>query len=183
MVVLILGLATASVSGAANAYKVDPVHSSFSFTIPQHGISNIHGRFNDYSGKFEIDKADPAKSSFTFSIKVESIDTGNAKRDEHLRAPDYFNVKQFPTMTFESKTVKAVEGGYEVSGDLTMMGVTKPVTFKMLGGNKEVVFPKGVTRIGFNGEAVIKRSDFGLKVALNTLGDEVHIIFGLQATK
>ena len=131
LLALILAVTAASASRAADAYSVDPVHSSVSFMISHAGISNIHGRFNDFSGKFEIDKADPTKSTFALSIKVATIDTNNAKRDEHLRAPDYFNDKQFPTMTFQSKSVKAVEGGYEVAGDLTLHGVTKSVTFKM----------------------------------------------------
>src|SRR5687768_8771496 len=76
---------------AADSYAVDPVHSSVSFGISHAGISDIHGRFNDFSGTFVIDKEDPSKSSFALDIKVESVDTNNEKRDEHLRAPDYFN--------------------------------------------------------------------------------------------
>ena len=133
---------------AADTYKVDPVHSSISFMISHVGISNIHGRFNDFSGTITIDKDDPSKSSFALTIPIESIDTNNVKRDEHLRAPDYFNVKQFPTMSFQSTKVKAVEGGYEVTGDLTLHGVTKPVSFTLEGGDKVVEFPKGMHRIG-----------------------------------
>ena len=81
-------------------------------------------------------RADPAKSSFALSIPVESIDTNNVKRDEHLRAPDYFNVKQFPTMAFQSTKVKAVEGGYEVTGDLSLHGVTKPVSMMLKRGRQ-----------------------------------------------
>ena len=129
-------------------------------------ISNIHGRFNDFSGKITIDSADPAKSSFALSIPVESIDTNNVKRDEHLRAPDYFNVKQFPTMSFQSTKVKAVDGGYEVTGDLTLHGVTKPVSFKLKGGDKVVEFPKGTKRIGLVSTFSIVRSDFGVSAEL-----------------
>src|SRR5690349_10141147 len=132
---------------AAETYTVDPVHSSISFMISHAGISNIHGRFNDFSGKITIDK-DPAKSSFALSIPIDSIDTNNVKRDEHLRAPDYFNAKQFPALTFQSTKVKAVDGGYEVAGDLTMHGVTKPVTINFAGGQNVVEFPKGIKRIG-----------------------------------
>src|SRR5215510_9532856 len=99
-------VASALVARAADTYTVDPVHSSISFMISHVGISNIHGRFNDFSGQVTIDSADPAKSSFTLSIPIDSIDTNNAKRDEHLRAPDYFNSKQFPTMSFQSTKVK-----------------------------------------------------------------------------
>src|SRR6266567_8403771 len=126
-------VAFGSATRAADTFTVDPVHSSISFMIPHQEISYIHGRFNQFSGKFVIDRADPSKSSFLLSVKVESVDTNNPKRDEHLRAPDYFNAKQFPDMTFQSKTVKAVDGGYEVIGDLSLHGITKPVTFNLKG--------------------------------------------------
>jgi polyisoprenoid-binding protein YceI len=168
---------------AAETYTVDPVHSSISFMISHAGISNIHGRFNEVSGKITIDKADPAKSSFALSIPVESIDTNNVKRDEHLRAPDYFNVKQFPTMSFQSTKVKAIDGGYEVTGDLTLHGVTKPVSFKLQGGDKVVEFPKGTKRIGMVSTLSIVRSDFGMTAEPKALGDEVPIFIGIEAAK
>ncbi len=179
----ILLAATGSTARAADAYVVDPVHSSISFKIAHAGINYIHGRFDDVSGQFMIDKADPAKSSFTLSIKTESVNTNNAKRDEHLRTPDYFNVKQFPTMTFQSTSVKAAEGGYEATGDLTLHGVTKPVTFTLKGGDKTVEFPKGMQRIGFTINLSIKRSDFDMKTGLDSVGDEVYIDIGVEAVK
>jgi polyisoprenoid-binding protein YceI len=168
---------------AADIYTVDPVHSSISFMISHVGISNIHGRFNDFSGKITIDQADPAKSSFALAIPMESIDTNNVKRDEHLRAPDYFNVKQFPTMSFQSTKVKAVDGGYEVTGDLTLHGVTKPVSFKLTGGDKVVEFPKGMKRIGLVSTFSIRRSDFGVNAEPVALGDEIPISVGIEAAK
>ena len=168
---------------AAETYTVDPVHSSISFMISHAGISNVHGRFNDFSGKITIDEADPTKSSFALSIPVESIDTNNVKRDEHLRAPDYFNVKQFPTMSFQSTKVKAVDGGYEVTGDLTLHGVTKPISLKLKGGDKVVEFPKGTQRIGLVSTFSIVRSDFGVNAEPKALGDEVPIFIGIEAAK
>lgn len=176
-------LACCCVTRAADTYTVDPVHSSISFMISHAGISNIHGRFNDFSGKFTIDKADPAKSSFSLSIPIESIDTNNVKRDEHLRAPDYFNAKQFPTMSFQSTKVQAVEGGYEVTGDLTMHGVTKPISLKLKGGDKVVEFPKGTQRIGIVSAFSLLRSDFGITVEPKALGDEISIVVGIEAAK
>jgi polyisoprenoid-binding protein YceI len=172
-----------TVARAADTYTVDPVHSSISFMISHAGISNIHGRFNDFSGKITIDKADPAKSSFALSIPVESIDTNNVKRDEHLRAPDYFNVKQFPTMSFQSTNVKAVDGGYEVTGNMTLHGVTKPVSFTLKGGDKVVEFPKGTMRIGLVSTLSIRRSDFGVNAEPKALGDEIPILIGIEAAK
>lgn len=168
---------------AADSYSVDPVHSSVSFGISHAGISDIHGRFNDFSGKFVIDKDDPNKSSFTLDIKVESVDTNNAKRDEHLRQPDYFDAKQFPLLSFKSTKVKATDTGYEVTGDLTLHGVTKQITLNLKGGHKVVEFPKGVTRVGVLSATTIKRSEFGMTTEIGALGDEVHIIVGLEAAK
>ncbi len=176
-------LVTCGVARAADTYTVDPVHSSISFMISHAKISNIHGRFNDFSGKITIDTADPAKSSFAISIPIESIDTNNVKRDEHLRAPDYFNVKQFPNMTFQSTKVKAVDGGFEVTGDLTLHGVTKPISLKLKGGDKVVEFPKGTKRIGLVSTFAIVRSDFGVNTELGALGDEIPISVGIEAAK
>ena len=183
---ILAGLGTSSLAPAARAaetYAVDPVHSSISFGISHAGISDIHSRFNDFSGKFVIDKDDPSKSTFALDIKVASVDTNNAKRDEHLRAPDYFNAKQFPTLSFKSTKVKATDAGYEVTGDLTLHGVTKPVTLTLKGGHKVVEFPKGTPRIGVTSSVTIKRSEFDMKTELGALGDDVHIIVGLEAEK
>jgi polyisoprenoid-binding protein YceI len=172
-----------TVARGADTYTVDPVHSSISFMISHVGISNIHGRFNAFSGKITIDRADPTKSSFALSIPIKSIDTNNLKRDEHLRAPDYFNAKQFPTMSFQSTNVKAVNGGYEVTGDLTLHGVTKPVSFILNGGDKVVEFPKRTMRIGFVSTLSIRRSDFGVNAEVKSLGDEIPIFIGIEAAR
>lgn len=172
-----------TVARGADTYTIDPVHSSISFMISHVGISNIHGRFNAFSGKITTDQADPTKSSFALSIPIKSIDTNNVKRDEHLRAPDYFNAKQFPTMSFQSTNVKAVEGGYDVTGDLTLHGITKPVSFTLKGGDKIVEFPKRTKRIGLVSTLSIRRSDFGVNAELKSLGDEIPIFIGIEAAK
>ena len=182
---ILAGLGTSSLAPAARAaetYAVDPVHSSVSFMISHAGISDIHGRFNDFSGTFVINKDDPSKSTFALDIKVASVDTNNKLRDEHLRAPDYFNAKQFPSLSFKSTKVKATDAGYEVTGDLTLHGVTKPVTLKLKGGHK-VVEIRGTPKVGVTSSLTIKRSEFGMKTELGALGDDVHIIVGLEAAK
>ncbi len=173
----------AAAAQAADNYLVDTVHSSISFMIG-HGneLSYIHGRFNDFSGKFTIDKENPSKSSFTLDIKVDSVDTNNVKRDEHLRAPDYFNSKQFPLLSFKSTKVTPTSAGYEVAGDLTIHGVTKPVSLNLKGGNRVEDF-KGIKRIGVVTTTVVKRSEFGMTTALPALGDEVHVNIGIEAAK
>jgi polyisoprenoid-binding protein YceI len=174
-------VALGSAARAADTFAVDPVHSSVSFMTSHAGISYIHGRFNDFSGKFVIDPADPAKSSFALSVKIDSVDTNNQKRDEHLHAPDYFDSKQFPTMSFQSTQVKPVSEGYEVTGDFTLHGVTKPLTLKLKGG--QTAENKGVVRIGFMTSPIIKRSEFGVSGGIPLIGDDVYVNIAVEGVK
>src|SRR5262245_63673465 len=98
-------------SRAADEYAYDPVHSSVGFKARHLDISWIHGRFNEVEGKFSIDRQDPSKSTFELKIKVDSVDTANKERDEHLRQPDYFDTKQFPTIEFKSTSTRAIQIG------------------------------------------------------------------------
>jgi polyisoprenoid-binding protein YceI len=175
--------AVSAAPAAADDYAIDPVHSGVSFRIQHVGLSSVQGRFNEFSGAFTIDP-DAAKCSFRMEIKVDSVDSNNKQRDTHLKSPDFFNAKQFPTITFKSTSVKATDGGYEVTGDLTMHGVTKPVTFTLNGG-KTAEFPKGVKRTGYSGEVKIKRSDFevGKPDFAAALGDEVPVAIDFEGTK
>jgi polyisoprenoid-binding protein YceI len=165
----------------AQDYSVDVMHSGVTFKISHLGLSWIYGRFNDFSGSFTVDP-DAEKCSFSLTIKADSIDTAIKKRDDHLRGPDFFNVKQFPTLSFKSTAVKAVKDGYQVTGDLTMHGVKKAVTFTLLGGRK-AEFPKGVSRTGFTTDLTIKRSDFGMKKFTEAIGDEVYLSISFEGTK
>src|SRR5262249_12086095 len=146
--------------------------------------SSIPGRFNQLSGDFSIDPDDPNKCSFTMNINTESVDTNNPKRDAHLRSPDFFNAKQFPVISFKSTGVKAVANGYEVTGDLTMHGVTKPISVVLTGGRK-AEFPPGVPRTGFSTDLTLKRSDFGVGAEkfAGALGDDVSIAVSFEGTK
>jgi polyisoprenoid-binding protein YceI len=174
----------AAVAGAparADEYAMDPMHSGVTFKISHLGLSWIHGRFDNFAGTFTLDP-DASRCAFSLDIKADSIDTANAKRDEHLRSPDFFNVKQFPSITFKSTVVKPVKDGYEVTGDLTMHGATRSVTFPLLGG-RTAEFPKGVQRTGFSTELVLKRSEFGIDKFAEALGDDVHIAISFEGTK
>jgi len=176
-----VGLGTTA-TATADDYVIDAVHSSVTFKISHLGLSWIHGRFDDFSGKFTIDSSDPARSSFTLNIKPDSVDTNNSQRDGHLKSPDFFNVKQFPALSFTSTSVKPIERGFEVTGDLTLHGETKPVTFTLKGGNK-AEFPKGFQRTGYSTELVLKRSQFGVGKPMPVLGDEVHVAISFEGTK
>jgi len=175
-------LALASSPASADDYTLDPAHTGANFKVSHLGLSWTYGRFNDVSGDFSIAE-DPEKCSFKLTIKTESIDTGNAKRDEHLRSPDFFNVKQFPEITFQTTAVKGIKDGYEVTGELTMHGTTKSLTFNLLGGRKRE-FPKpGMLRTGFSTELVLKRSQFGMEKMTEFIGDDIRISISFEGTK
>ena len=178
-----LGLGAAGKSAdAADNYKFDLVHSSVSFKARHLDISWIHGRFNEVDGNVSIDRENPEKSSFELTIKADSVDTGNKARDEHLRQPDYFDTKQFPTLDFKSTSVKATKDGYEVTGDFTMHGKTKKITIELHGG-KEKEF-MGTKRVGFATEFSVKRSDFGFdKKNIGLIGDEAVVIIDFEGTR
>lgn len=178
---MVLGLGGKSAT-AADEYAYDLVHSSVSFKARHLGISWIHGRFNEVEGKFSLDRENPDKSTFQLTIKADSVDTANKARDEHLRQPDYFDTKQFPTIEFKSTSTKAIKGGYEVTGDFTMHGTTRKITFVLMGG-KEHDF-KGTKRVAFSTELSLKRSDYGFdKNAIGPIGDEALIIIDCEGVR
>ena len=122
---LAITLGSLGMAAQADTFKIDPVESSVVFSVMTLGLSNFHGRFNDISGTVVLDKADPSKSSFDITIPVESVDTKNEKRDQHLKSPDFFNAKQFPVMTFKSKKVEGSGNSFTVTGDFSLHGVTQ----------------------------------------------------------
>ena len=181
LVVALIGACVVS-ANAADTFKVDAVHSFVMFSVQHLGIANTYGRFNDISGTVVFDKENPAKSSVELSVPIESLDTHNSIRDRSLKSPDFFNAKKFPTMTFKSTKVEGSGETLEVSGDLTIRGVTKPLTvdFKK-GGEGKGVF--GEMRGGGETRFTIKRSDFGMNFQQGAVGDEVNIILSLEGVK
>jgi polyisoprenoid-binding protein YceI len=163
-------------------YAIDGAHAGINFKIAHMGLSWIQGRFDEFAGNFAIDANDPGKCTFALNINPASIDTNNQKRDDHLRNADFLNVKQFPAMSFKSTAVKAVEGGYEVTGDFTMHGVTKPMTLTLVGG-RTAEFPKGVTRTGFSSEFVVRRADFGIDKFLPAVGEKIYVAVSFEGTR
>lgn len=175
-------LVIAAPAYAADTYEVDLAHSSMTFKISHLGLADVHGRFNDFAGACVIDPKDASKCSFTMTVKVDSIDTANKMRDDHLKAADFFDAKKYPEITFKSTSVKAAQGGgYEVTGDFTMHGVTKPITFTLTGG--KTLELKGQTRTGYSTQTTLKRSDYGIKGGLPLVGDDVHIAISFEAIK
>lgn len=149
-----------SVSGA---YTIDPTHSNLGFVARHAMVTKVRGNFSDVAGSLTLDVADPSKSSAEVTIQVTSVDTRNAQRDEHLRTNDFFDAAHYPTITFTSTDVKATgDDTFDVTGDLTIRGVTKPVTvaWTYTGAATD---PFGNERVGFEGTTTVNRTDFGLK--------------------
>jgi polyisoprenoid-binding protein YceI len=167
---------------AADNYQLDTAHTAVTFKVAHLGLSWTHGRFNEVSGRFVIDSAEPTQSSFELSLKAGSIDTGNEKRDEHLRSPDFLNVKQFPAATFKSTSVRPVQGGLEVTGEFTFHGKTQPITFTLAGG-KTAEVPPGVRRTGYSTQFKLKRSDYGMDKMAGAVGDEVYVSVSFEGVK
>jgi len=169
---------------AADTYKADPVHSSAVFRAHHAGAAYVWGRFNDPTGTFVVDEADPTRSSFTGEIQVANVDTHNDKRDAHLKSPDFFNARQYPTITFKSTSVKKGDAPnvLQVTGNLTMHGVTKPVTVPVeLTGKGQ--FPPGTQRAGIEATFNVKMSDFEIKGLPGVVSDEIKVIVALEGVK
>ncbi|MGB7157378.1 MAG: YceI family protein [Tepidisphaeraceae bacterium] len=168
---------------AADNYKVDSAHSSVLFKVDHFGVAPFYGRFNAPTGTVTLDKEDPTKSSFTFELKTENVDTGNEKRDAHLKTPDFFDAKQFPTITFKSKSVKGLaDDKFEVTGDLTLHGVTKEIKL-ILNKTAEKDTGKMGFRTGWTTDVNLKRSDYGMTQMIGPVGDDVQIIIAYEAVK
>ena len=167
-------------------YKVDPSHSAVSFTV-RHFVSNVPGRFREFEGVIKHDKQKPEASSVNFTVQAASIDTDNNDRDEHLRGADFFDVQKHPTLSFASTSVKAKDANnLEVTGDLTMHGVTKRVTIpvEFLGSVKG---PRG-EKAGFETSFTVNRKDYGIvwnRVldAGPVLGDDVKVTISIEADR
>ena len=172
---------------AADTYVFDKLHSTIGFEI-RHLFSKVPGKFTDFSGQIQLDEANPEQSSVEVAIKTASIDTGVKMRDDDLRSPKFFDVKKFPEITFKSTAVKKTgENTADVTGDLTMHGVTKEVVLKveLLGKGAG---PKNSTVSGWDASTALKRSDYGLtwnQVIEGTqmVGDDVQIELHIEADK
>lgn len=180
---LALLLAAAPAARAAESYKVDPVHSSAVFRVRHANVGYVWGRFNDPGGSFVLDESDPAKSSFNMEIQVNNVDTHNAQRDTHLKSPDFFNAKQYPTITFKSASVTKGEGNVlQVTGALTIHGVTKTVTVPVEVTGKGQ-FPPGTARAGIEATFNVKLSDFEIKTMGGMIGEEARVVVALEGVK
>jgi polyisoprenoid-binding protein YceI len=181
--IAILGFATTSALAQEATYAIEATHTFPSFEVNHLGFSTHRGRFNKTSGSIKVDMA-AKKGAIDVVVDTASVDTGHDKLENHLKAEDFFNVAKFPTMTFKSNTLK-FEGDKLVSatGDLTLLGVTKPVTLTVN------AFKCGANPIskketcGADVTTSIKRSEFGMKTYVPAIGDDVKITIQIEALK
>ena len=166
----------------SSAWKVDPVHSAVLYRIKHLDTSFSIGRFNGISGTLAYDEAKPEESSVKVEIDASSVDTNYKQREDHLRSPDFFSVKEFPKITFTSAKVGKSGDGYDVSGELSLHGVKKTISFKAQKTGASDVVAAGGPRIGFFAETSIKRSEFGMKTMLEGASDEVGLTLAIECT-
>lgn len=175
---------------AASSWQIDSAHSSAQFAVSHLMVSTVRGTLGKVTGNVTLDESDVTKSSVTATIDATGIDTREAKRDEHLRSPDFLDTKQFPTITFTStKVEKLDERRYQVTGDLTLRGVTKPVVLTVEGSPTPMQDPFGNTKLGGVVKTKINRQDFG--IAWNkkldagglVVGDEVDVTIDVELNK
>jgi polyisoprenoid-binding protein YceI len=144
-------------------WQIDSSHSSAQFSVRHLMITNVRGEFTNVSGTLEFDPAAPATAKLSATIDANTINTREAKRDEHLKSADFFDVEKFPQISFKSTSIAPSSAGHlELRGDLTIHGVTKPVTLAVEGPTREEKDPWGNTRIGASASGTLDRRDFGL---------------------
>jgi polyisoprenoid-binding protein YceI len=175
---------------SAATYDIDPAHSSFNFKVRHLTVSNVTGTFGKVKGLVEIDDREITALKVEVTLDASSIDTGHAKRDEHLRGPDFFDVAKYPTLMFVSRKISRIDANkIQVTGDLTIRDVTKEVTVDVEGPTPEIKDPGGKMRRGATGTTKINRKDFGItwNRTLDTgglvVGDEVSISVEIELLK
>jgi polyisoprenoid-binding protein YceI len=188
---LALALALLPAAALADNYQIDPAHSNATFSVKHMMVATVRGEFTKITGKVTLDEKDLTKSMLEATIDASTVNTREPKRDAHLKSPDFFDVAKFPNLTFKStKITKAGKGHYKMAGDLTMRGVTKPVTFDVVGFDEENKSPWGTGVRGGMATATVNRKDFGLnwnkpleKAGGMLVGDNVDITLDVELIK
>ena len=174
--------ASASAFAAPQTFNIDPTHTQVTFTWNHFGFSNPSARLEDIKGAVVVDQADWAKSSVEVTMPLSGLHTGVPKLDEHMKTPDFFDAAKFPDVTFKStKVTRTGAETLDIAGDLTVHGVTKPVTLhahvNKIGENKMI----GSQTAGFDADATLKRSDFGVNKYVPMVGDEIKVHITVSA--
>lgn len=177
--------ATAPVS-----YEIDTSHSKANFVVRHLMVSNVTGKLGAVTGRVTFDKADPSRSTIEAEIDVTAINTSDEKRDDHLRSVDFLDVAAFPKLTFKSTKVEAADDGYSVTGDLTLRGITRPVTLDVEGLTPEVEMKAwGVVKAGTSATIKLNRKEFGVSWSQlldnggAVVGDEVKVTLDIELNR
>lgn len=180
-----IALLAAAAPAQTTTWKIDPVHSGIEFKIRHLGVSNVRGTLSKPTGLVTLDGNDITKSSVEATIDTTTVNTNNDARDKHLKSPDFFDVEKFPTMTFKSTSLSNAGGKLTLTGNLTLNGVTKPVTLALDGPAAPQPGPRGSTVSGFSATGTIHRTDFGFgpKFSAPTLGDDVTFTIDIEMDK
>ena len=179
---------TTALDDITGDYTLDPAHTRLGFVARHAMVTKVRGQFGTFAGTAKIDSATPANSRVDLTVEVTTVETGSADRDAHLKSGDFFDVETFPSIRFVSTDVKRDGTDWSVTGDLNIKDTTLPVTidFEQTGS---AVDPFGNTRVGFEGETVVNRKDFGLtwNAALETGGvlvsEKIKLEFDISAIK
>ena len=174
-----------SASAQVSTWTIDTNHSSVNFQVTHASVSTVRGSFSKVTGTVVYDDKDVSKSSVTATIDVTTVNTGSEPRDKHLKTPDFFNVEKFPTMTFKSTSIAKVNGKLKMTGDLTLVGVTKSVTLDVDGPAPAQKGMNGKTVSGFSASGLVKRSDFGIgaKFPSVVVGDDIKFTIDIEIDK
>jgi polyisoprenoid-binding protein YceI len=183
--VAVLALSLAPALAVADTYKIEGSHTQSGFAVKHLMISTVRGEFGKTEGTVVLDAADHTRSTVEATIDATTVDTRDAKRDEHLRNADFLDVARFPKISFKStKVERAGEGTLKVTGDLTMKGVTRPVVLTVAGPTAEIKDPWGNTRRGLSATGTINRKDFGVSYGPDAaISDEVAITIDAELLK
>ncbi len=181
--ILALGFSS-SAFAQIEKYEFDKAHTQILFFVNHLGFSMSQGEFHDYDGHYVFDRGEPAKSKIDVTINTDSIDMDDEKWDTHMKNKDFFDVENHPTMTFKSTAIEVTgENTAKISGDLTLLGVTKPVILDVT-HNKSGVHPfSGKYVAGFSGATTIKRSEFGMTYGIPGVGDDVEVRLEVEGVR
>ena len=177
--------ATLAASGQTSTWKIDPVHSGVEFKVRHLGVSNVHGTFSKPTGLVKLDEKDMTRSSVEASVNTSTVNTNEDARDKHLQSAEFFDVEKYPTITFKSTSLTNSGGKLTMMGDLTMNGVTKPVTLALDGPAPPQTDAKGLVRSGFSATGTLHRTDFnfGSEYGSPMIGNDVQFTIDVEMDK